>query len=324
MKDLRTCFHTADGTVAAVDGVSFHIERGETLGLVGESGCGKSVTSLSLLQLIPRPPGRIESGQVLFDGEDLLRMSAGEIRAIRGNRISMVFQEVMTSLNPVLKIGRQLGETIEAHQGLDRQQALDKAVDLLRLVGIPLPQRRCREYPHQLSGGMRQRVMIAMAIACNPELLIADEPTTALDVTIQAQVLELMKDLKRALGTAILLISHDLGLVAEMAQRVIVMYAGKIVEEAPVEALFADPRHPYTRGLLASIPSLTGERGRLSVIEGSVPRPGSFPAGCRFHPRCPVARAECSSEEPPLVDLGGGRHGPLLAVHGPAARRGRP
>jgi oligopeptide transport system ATP-binding protein len=307
VKDLRTCFHTADGTIAAVDGVSFHLDRGETLGLVGESGCGKSVTALSLLQLIPRPPGRIESGQVLFDGEDLLRMSAGEIRHIRGNRISMIFQEVMTSLNPVLRIGRQLGETIEVHQGLDPRQALDKAVDLLRLVGIPLPRRRIGEYPHQLSGGMRQRVMIAMAIACNPALLIADEPTTALDVTIQAQVLELMKELKRALGTAILIISHDLGLVAEMAQRVIVMYAGKIVEEAPVEALFADPRHPYTRGLLASIPNLTGGRGQLSVIEGSVPLPGSFPAGCRFHPRCPVALPECSNAEPPLVDLGGGR-----------------
>jgi oligopeptide transport system ATP-binding protein len=307
VKELRTYFYTSEGTVPAVDGVSFHVDRGETLGLVGESGCGKSVTSLSILQLIPRPPGRIESGEILFDGEDLLKKPGREIRAIRGNRISMIFQEIMTSLNPVLKIGRQLGETIEVHQGLDRPQALDKAIDLLRMVGIPLPQRRIEEYPHQLSGGMRQRVMIAMAIACNPELLIADEPTTALDVTIQAQVLELMKDLKKALGTAILMISHDLGLIAEIAQRVIVMYAGKVVEEAPVEELFADPRHPYTRGLLASIPSLVGERGRLSVIEGNVPRPGNFPSGCRFHPRCPVARQECSTREPPLVGLGRGR-----------------
>jgi oligopeptide transport system ATP-binding protein len=307
VRDLRTCFHTSEGILPAVDGVSFHMDRGETLGLVGESGCGKSVTSLSLLQLVPQPPGRIESGEVLFDGEDLLKKSVREIRHIRGNRISMIFQEIMTSLNPVLRIGRQLGETIEVHQGLDRQQALDKAIDLLRMVGIPLPERRVGDYPHQLSGGMRQRVMIAMAIACNPELLIADEPTTALDVTIQAQVLELMKDLKKALGTAILMISHDLGLVAEMAQRVIVMYAGRIVEEAPVEELFADPRHPYTRGLLASIPSLAGERGRLSVIEGSVPRPGSFPGGCRFHPRCPVAMQKCSVQEPPLAAVGPGR-----------------
>ena len=307
VKDLKTCFYTADGVVPAVDGVSFHIDRGETLGLVGESGCGKSVTSLSILQLIPQPPGRIDSGEILFAGEDLLKMSRREIRSIRGNRISMIFQEVMTSLNPVLRIGRQLSETVEAHQSVNRVQAMDKAVDLLRIVGIPLPHKRISEYPHQLSGGMRQRVMIAMAIACNPELLVADEPTTALDVTIQAQVLELMKDLKRVLGTAILMISHDLGLIAEMAQRVIVMYAGRIVEEAAVEDLFAAPQHPYTRGLLSSIPSLSGERGRLSVIKGSVPRPTEFPQGCRFHPRCALVREQCSLREPPLTELGGGR-----------------
>jgi oligopeptide transport system ATP-binding protein len=307
VQDLRTYFHTREGTIPAVDGVSFHVNRGETVGLVGESGCGKSVTSLSILKLIPQPPGIFESGQVLFNGEDLLRKSPNEIREIRGNKISMIFQEVMTSLNPVLRVGRQLSEAIEIHQKLDHNQAVDKAIDVLRMVGIPLPHKRINEYPHQLSGGMRQRVMIAMAVVCNPELLIADEPTTALDVTIQAQVLELMKDLKRALQTAILFISHDLGLVAEMAERVVVMYAGKIVEEAEVDRLFSAPRHPYTLGLIDSIPSLTGERGKLSIIKGVVPRPTAFPPGCRFHPRCPVVEERCRSEEPPLLEVEEGR-----------------
>jgi oligopeptide/dipeptide ABC transporter ATP-binding protein len=307
IQNLRTYFYTREGTIPAVDGVSFHINRGETLGLVGESGCGKSVTSLSVLQLIPQPPGRIETGKVLFNDEDLLEKSSREIHDIRGNKISMIFQEVMTSLNPVLRIGRQLSEAIEIHQQLERNQAVDKAIDVLRMVGIPLPHKRINEYPHQLSGGMRQRVMIAMAIVCNPELLIADEPTTALDVTIQAQVLELMKDLKRMLQTAILFISHDLGLVAEMAQRVIVMYAGKIVEEAKVEQLFSTPLHPYTRGLINSIPSLAGERGKLSIIKGVVPRPTDFPQGCRFHPRCASAQERCRTEEPPLKVLNDGR-----------------
>ncbi len=307
IENLRTYFYTREGTIPAVDGVTFHIDRGETLGLVGESGCGKSVTALTILQLIPQPPGRIESGEILFNNEDLLKKSTKEIRNIRGNKISMIFQEVMTSLNPVLRIGRQLSEAIEIHQNLDRRQAMDKAVELLRVVGIPLPHKRINEYPHQLSGGMRQRVMIAMAIVCNPELLIADEPTTALDVTIQAQVLELMKELKRMLQTSILIISHDLGVVAEMADRVIVMYAGKIVEESKVGQLFSHPLHPYTRGLLNSIPRLTGERGKLSIIEGVVPRPTDFPEGCRFHPRCTQVHDQCKDQEPPLMKLNDGR-----------------
>lgn len=307
IQNLRTYFHTREGTIPAVDGVSFYVNRGETLGLVGESGCGKSVTSLSILKLVPQPPGRFESGQILFNGEDLLRKSSKQIREIRGNKISMIFQEVMTSLNPVLRVGRQLSEAIEIHQKLDHNQAVDKAIDVLRMVGIPLPHKRINEYPHQLSGGMRQRVMIAMAIVCNPELLIADEPTTALDVTIQAQVLELMKDLKGALQTAILFISHDLGLVAEMAERVVVMYAGKIVEEARVDRLFSAPRHPYTLGLINSIPSLAGERGKLSIIKGVVPRPTNFPPGCRFHPRCPLVEKRCRTEEPPLREVEVGR-----------------
>ncbi|UCF98649.1 MAG: ABC transporter ATP-binding protein [Spirochaetaceae bacterium] len=299
VKDLRTYFHTAEGVLPAVDGISFHIDRGETVGMVGESGCGKSVTSLSMLRLIPIPPGKIESGEILYDGEDLLKKSTEEIRDIRGNKISMIFQEVMTSLNPVLRIGKQIAEAIEIHQSLNPRQAMDKAVDILRMVGIPRPEKRIKDYPHLFSGGMRQRVMIAMAMVCNPELLIADEPTTALDVTIQAQVLELMKQLKTVMNTSILLISHDLGLVAEMAERVLVMYAGKIVEEAPVEGLFRDPQHPYTKGLLTSIPRLEGERGRLNIIRGVVPRPTEFPTGCRFHPRCDYARAECTEREPP-------------------------
>jgi oligopeptide/dipeptide ABC transporter ATP-binding protein len=307
VNDLKTYFHTTEGPIQAVDGVSFHIDRGETVGMVGESGCGKSVTSLSILRLIPTPPGRIESGEVLYEGEDLLKKSEEEIRDIRGNKISMIFQEVMNSLNPVLKIGRQISEAIEIHQHLNRREATEKAIEILGMVGIALPHKRINEFPHLLSGGMRQRVMIAMAMVCNPELLIADEPTTSLDVTIQAQVLELMKELKRMLKTAILLISHDLGLIAEMAERVMVMYAGKIVEEAAVEDLFLDPRHPYTKALLDSIPRVERKRGQLHIIKGTVPRPTEFPSGCRFHPRCDLARDICAEQEPPQTSLGDGR-----------------
>src|SRR6516164_8952565 len=274
--DLRTWFFTRDGVVHAVDGVSFRVFPGETLAIVGESGCGKSVTALSVLRLIPSPPGRIVSGTVRFAGRDLLGLGEAQMRQVRGNEISMIFQEPMTSLNPVLTIGRQIAETLTLHQGLSRNKALTRAIDMLRLVHIPEAERRIGEYPHQLSGGMRQRVMIAMALACDPKLLIADEPTTALDVTVQAQILDLMRQLKERTGTAIVLITHSLGLVAEMAQRVVIMYGGRKVEEAPVEALFARPRHPYTRALLECVPqlrsSLAGNgRDRLAEIEGVVP-----------------------------------------------------
>ena len=272
--NLQTHFRGADGINRAVDGVSFHVNSGETVAIVGESGCGKSVTAMSILRLIPEPPGKI-AGAIRFDGRDLLKCSDREMRAIRGNEISMIFQEPMTSLNPVLTVGRQIGEALRLHQGLSSQQAEARAVEMLKLVGIPEPERRVREYPHQLSGGMRQRVMIAIALACNPKLLIADEPTTALDVTIQAQILDLMRDLKRTVGAAIVIITHDLGVVAEVAERVIVMYAGRKVEEAEVGRLFRNPRHPYTQGLLGSMPklgsSLSGEETRLQEIPGLVP-----------------------------------------------------
>src|SRR5689334_7754459 len=300
--DLRTWFFTRDGVVRAVDGVSFHVFPGETLAIVGESGCGKSVTSLSILRLVPSPPGRIVSGQIRFAGRDLLALSDAEMRAIRGNEISMIFQEPMTSLNPVLTIGRQIGETLRLHQGLDRKAALERATGMLRLVHIPEPERRVEQYPHELSGGMRQRVMIAMALACNPKLLIADEPTTALDVTIQAQILDLMRELKARIGAAIVLITHDLGVVAEMAERVVVMYAGRKVEEAPVEALFGAPKHPYTAGLLASVPklgsSITGEEQRLADIPGTVPSLREEIIGCPFAPRCFLATEVCRTEMP--------------------------
>src|SRR5271156_1848314 len=275
--DLRTWFFTRDGVVRAVDGVSFHVIPGETLAIVGESGCGKSVTALSVLRLIPSPPGRIVSGMIRFAGRDLLSLGEAEMRDVRGNEISMIFQEPMTSLNPVLTIGHQIAETLTLHQGLSRRAALDRAIEMLTLVRIPEAERRIRQYPHQLSGGMRQRVMIAMALSCNPKVLIADEPTTALDVTIQAQILNLMHELKQKLGTAVILITHDLGVVAETAQRVVVMYAGRKVEEAPVEVLFEEPLHPYTRGLMRAIPRLdveadaAGTRPRLQEIPGLVP-----------------------------------------------------
>jgi peptide/nickel transport system ATP-binding protein len=303
---LKTYFFTRDGVVRAVDGVSFSIEPGQTLAIVGESGCGKSVTSLSILRLVASPPGRTVGGQVRFEGTDLLALPEEEMRKIRGNAISMIFQEPMTSLNPVLTIGHQIAEVLTLHRGLSKEDARQRAVEMLRLVHIPEPERRVQEYPHELSGGMRQRVMIAMALACEPRLLIADEPTTALDVTIQAQILDLMRELKKRTGAAIVLITHDLGVVAEMAERVVVMYAGRKVEEAPVSELFARPRHPYTRGLLDSIPKLSGGRRgamlRLTEIAGTVPSLAEPIVGCAFAPRCAYPTARCRSEYPPLEE----------------------
>jgi peptide/nickel transport system ATP-binding protein len=303
IENLQTHFRTPDGVNRAVDGVSFHVEAGETLAVVGESGCGKSVTAMSILRLIPEPPGKI-AGAIRFQGRNLLALSDREMRDIRGNDISMIFQEPMTSLNPVLTVGRQIGETLQLHQGMSGRQAEEKAIEMLTLVGIPEPRRRVREYPHQLSGGMRQRVMIAMALACNPKLLIADEPTTALDVTIQAQILDLMRDLKHRVGAAIVLITHDLGVVAEVAERVIVMYAGRKVEEAAVGPLFRSPRHPYTQGLLGAVPklgsSLTGSETRLSEIPGLVPSLKTRIEGCVFASRCPFATDFCRQAAPAL------------------------
>ena len=301
--DLRTWFFTRDGVVRAVDGVSFHVLPGETLAIVGESGCGKSVTALSILRLVPSPPGRIVSGRIRFAGRDLLGLGEAEMRQVRGNEVSMIFQEPMTSLNPVLTIGRQIAETLTLHQGLGHKAALAKAADMLRLVHIPEADRRIGEYPHQLSGGMRQRVMIAMALACNPKLLIADEPTTALDVTIQAQILDLMRELKQKIDAAIVLITHDLGVVAEMAQRVVGMYAGRKAEEAPVSRLFRRPLHPYTKGLLASVPrlgaSLDHKRApRLAEIAGTVPSLREPIPGCPFETRCTFATDICRREMP--------------------------
>ena len=307
VENLQTHFRTPEGINRAVDGVSFHVNEGETLAIVGESGCGKSVTSMSLMRLIAEPPGKI-AGSIRFQGRDLLQLSEREMRAIRGNDISMIFQEPMTSLNPVLTVGRQIGETLRMHQGLDRQAAEARAIEMLTLVGIPEPARRVREYPHQLSGGMRQRVMIAMALACNPKLLIADEPTTALDVTIQAQILQLMLDLKRRVGAAIVLITHDLGVVAEIAERVMVMYAGRKVEEAPVAELFRSPRHPYTQGLLGAVPklgsSLTGAARRLAEIPGQVPSLKGRIEGCVFAGRCALATDLCRQIAPGLEEKG--------------------
>jgi len=302
VEDLRTHFRTKDGTVRAVDGVSFHIGSGETLAVVGESGCGKSVTSMSILRLIQEPPGRI-SGSIRFKGRDLLKLTEKEMRDIRGNEISMIFQEPMTSLNPVLTVGRQIGETLKLHQGMDDKAAEARAVEMLDLVHIPEARRRVKEYPHQLSGGMRQRVMIAMALACNPQLLIADEPTTALDVTIQAQILELMGELKSKVGAAILLITHDLGVVAEMAERIVVMYAGRKVEEATALDLFRSPRHPYTQGLLGAVPKLGSSleargRTRLSEIPGIVPNLKKPIEGCAFASRCPHVTDLCRKVAP--------------------------
>lgn len=308
VQELKTHFYTSEGVGRAVDGVSFEVRRGETLGLVGESGCGKSVTALSILRLVPQPPGRIAGGRILFENRDLLQLSLEEMRRVRGNDISMIFQEPMTSLNPVFTIGEQIAEVYRLHQRKSRREALEASAEMLERVRIPEPKQRLREYPHQLSGGMRQRVMIAMALACDPQVLIADEPTTALDVTVQAQILTLMDQLKREREAAVILITHDLGVIAEVASRVAVMYAGQIVEFSPVEALFESPLHPYTEGLLRSIPRLgrSGE-GRLAVIEGNVPNPSRYPSGCRFHPRCPKRFEACSRVEPQLLEQGDGR-----------------
>ncbi|WP_426421515.1 ABC transporter ATP-binding protein [Bradyrhizobium genosp. A] len=310
VKNLKTVFFTNSGLFKAVDDVSFTVSRGETLAIVGESGCGKSVTALSLMRLVPDPPGRIVGGTVTLEGTELLALNEAEMRKIRGNRISMIFQEPMTSLNPVMRIGDQIVEAVRLHRNLSTKEARDIAVEMLRLVRIPEPARRAREYPHQLSGGMRQRAMIAMALACRPALLIADEPTTALDVTIQAQILALILDLQKELGTGLVLITHDLGVVAQTAQRVIVMYAGRKVEEASVEALFAAPKHPYTRGLMASIPAVptsgAAAQERLNEIPGTVPSLVRLPKGCAFAPRCKLAIKHCEAEYPPLTDWGGG------------------
>ncbi len=309
IENLSTYFFTRAGLVKAVDAVSFDVHRGETLAIVGESGCGKSVTALSIMRLVPYPPGRIVSGSVKLDGQDLLQLGDAALRDMRGNRLSMIFQEPMTSLNPVQTIGRQVREVLRLHQSMSMAEADGRAIEMLKLVQIPDAERRAREYPHQMSGGMRQRVMIAMALACEPDLLIADEPTTALDVTIQAQILSLISELQRKLGTAVLLITHDLGVVAETAQRVIVMYAGRKVEEAAVGDLFAEPLHPYTRGLMGSIPHLPQQGGghdseqqRLSEIEGTVPALSDLPSGCAFAPRCPLADTRCRAERPPFAE----------------------
>ena len=303
IKGLKTHFFTDDGVSPAVDGVDYEVRKGETLGVVGESGCGKSVTALSIMRLIPDPPGKIIAGDIVFEGQSLLALSNEEMRRIRGNKISMIFQEPMTSLNPVYTIGNQISEALRLHQGLSKKDAHDRSIDMLQLVGIPLPERRVNEHPHQLSGGMRQRAMIAMALSCNPSLLIADEPTTALDVTIQAQILDLMVSLKADLDTAIILITHDLGVVAESAARVVVMYAGKVVEEADVYNIFEHPLHPYTEGLLESIPRIdhsTQKKARLTEIQGVVPIPSQLPTGCHFHPRCPKVMDVCRHENPVL------------------------
>jgi peptide/nickel transport system ATP-binding protein/oligopeptide transport system ATP-binding protein len=309
VRNLHTHFPTRAGLVRAVDGVSFHLDRGELLGLVGESGCGKSITALSIMRLIA-PPGKIVAGDIRFNGRDLLQLSEAEMRRIRGDDIAMIFQDPMTSLNPVYTVGEQIAEALRLHRKLSRKAARAAAIEAMREVAIPDPARRADDYPHQLSGGMRQRVMIAMALACDPKLLIADEPTTALDVTIQAQILELLNELRTTRELAVLLITHDLGVVAEVADRVAVMYTGRIVEESPVTELFARPKHPYTEGLLRSVPKLTadevGTKTKLDTIEGVVPNPTQLPSGCHFAPRCPYRMPRCTEEEIPLYQLAGG------------------
>jgi len=309
VQDLRTYFHARHGVVKAVDGVDLSVRKGEVLGLVGESGCGKSVTSLSIMQLVP-PPGKVNAGKILFDGRDMTELSTKELEAMRGDAISMIFQQPQSSLNPVYEVGAQISEVFEIHRDYEKKVPEEKAIEMLRQVGIPDPESRAKSYPHEMSGGMAQRVMIAMALACEPELLIADEPTTALDVTIQAQILDLMRDLQRDRGTAVVLITHDLGVVAEMADRVAVMYAGEIVEETDVATLFNDPKHPYTQGLIGSIPVLGQVLDELAVIPGTVPSLVNLPDGCRFAPRC-QARIDnkleiCTQRQPSLEDIGGG------------------
>jgi peptide/nickel transport system ATP-binding protein len=315
VKNLQTSFFTPEGEVRAIDGVSFEIGEGKTLGLVGESGCGKSVTSLSIMRLIASPPGKIVGGEILYRGKDLLKLNNEAMRKIRGNEISMIFQEPMTSLNPVFTVGNQIGEAIKLHQGLGKKETRQKTIDMLRLVKIADPESRVDSYPHQLSGGMRQRVMIAMALSCNPALLIADEPTTALDVTIQAQILDLMKELRQRIGMALLLITHDLGVVAEQADDVAIMYAGKIVERSSTQAIFNRPFHPYTVGLLNSLPSVGGaKKKRLDAIPGVVPNPLHLPSGCRFRDRCPKAADLCAQSEPQLLEK---EPGHAVACHFP-------
>jgi len=309
VQELKTYFYTFEGVARAVDDVSFYLDKGETLGVVGESGCGKTVTALSVMRLIPEPPGRIVHGKILFDGVNLPDLTMKQMRAIRGKRISMIFQEPMASLNPVFTIGDQISEMFILHEKHSKKEGWQRAVEMLRMVQIPSPEKRVHEYPHQLSGGMQQRAMIAMALSCNPEILIADEPSTALDVTIQAQIIDLMMQLKKDFDAAIMLITHDLGVIAEIAQRIVVMYAGKVVEEGQILAIFEDPRHPYTRGLLKSIPKL-GERSRhgrqrLKEIPGIVPSLYELPPGCSFYPRCPEAMAICQEKAPELTELGG-------------------
>ena len=304
VRDLRTHFYTDDGEFPAVDGVSFSVGAGQTLAIVGESGCGKSVTALSIMGLVPNPPGRIKSGSIRFEDRELIGAATRDMQDLRGNGMAMIFQEPMSSLNPVFTIGEQIVEALLRHRAITRAQAAERAIAMLHKVRIPAPEQRFHEYPHKLSGGMRQRAMIAMALACDPRLLIADEPTTALDVTIQAQILELMRTLQQASGTAIILITHDLGVVAEVADEVLVMYSGRVVERAPVRALFEAPQHPYTVGLLGSIPRMDGEQSRLASIEGQVPSPLRRGAGCSFADRCPFADAQCRTAAPELRDVG--------------------
>ncbi|MGQ9558434.1 MAG: ABC transporter ATP-binding protein [Desulfurispora sp.] len=307
INNLETRFFLDAGVVPAVNGVSFSVFPGETLAVVGESGSGKSITALSIMRLVPSPPGRITGGEIIFEGRDLLQLPEKEMRDLRGNKISMIFQEPMTSLNPVFRVGEQIAESLVIHRGLGKKEALEKAVDMLRLTGIPDPEKRVRDFPHQMSGGMRQRVMIAMALCCHPQLLIADEPTTALDVTIQAQILDLIQELQQKLHMAVILITHDLAVVAETARRAVVMYAGRVVEQASVEELFAEPLHPYTQGLLASIPRLYGRQERLTAIEGVVPNLLHLPPGCAFAPRCSQSKPVCHRSVPPLVEPIAGR-----------------
>src|SRR5688572_10761059 len=324
VKGLKTHFRTDEGWVHAVDGVDLHIDAGETLGVVGESGCGKSVTAFSIMRLIPIPPAEIVAGEILWRGRNLVGLDDAAMRAIRAREIAMVFQEPMTSLNPVYSVGEQIAEVVRLHQGLSRRAAIDRAAEMLRLVRIPHPERRVHDYPHQFSGGMRQRVMIAMALSCDPKLLIADEPTTALDVTIQAQILDLLGELKSRLGMAVMLITHAMGVIAESAQRVVVMYAGKVVEEAPVEELFADPRHPYTQGLIRSIPRIDTaaiQKKRLETIPGVVPSLLNPKPGCRFAARCPHAQPECVAETPPLRTVSAGHSAACIFADVPTAER---
>ncbi len=315
LRDLKTYFYTDEGVAKSVDGVSYKILPGETLGVVGESGCGKSVTALSIMRLIPDPPGKIAGGKILLKGQDLTTLPEEQMRKVRGKRIGMIFQEPMTSLNPVFTIGDQIAEAVLLHQGVGKREAWARAIEMLERVKIPSAARRVEEYPHQMSGGMRQRVMIAMALSCDPELLIADEPTTALDVTIQAQILTLMRELQQKYGMSVLLITHDLGVVAQTAHHVAVMYAGKVVEYGSTRELFKNPRHPYTVGLFQSIPKLGHLRRRLDVIPGRVPSALEFPKGCRFNNRCPFAKERCSSEEPPLREIGSGSEHHTVACH---------